>query len=298
MARACEPLEFLRVFQTLEEFYKTFRRARGQEFVAFDTSFRSQLKRLDEIGASLSGITKAFWFLETAAIAAELRKQVVAAAGGVYDYEKLRAALVAIVPQVSKTTHDDPQQTHHGGAHHGGGRSWKAKGWPIRPQGERRRSGRAMSKKILPRMPRRISLTSRPSSRCWSHRPRRRDHRWSELEVSARMRTPREDTGNEESHGMFRLQGPGVRHHTAAGTATLNAHIMDKRRRSPRSGRRPVFAVTEEDITDSEESFDVYVADLPGFSTVTVEDMDHRLALADTYCARTVAGSSKEASNW
>ena len=32
------------------------------------------------------------------------------------------------MPQVSKTTHDDPQQTHHGGAHHGGGRSWKPKG--------------------------------------------------------------------------------------------------------------------------------------------------------------------------
>ena len=66
----------------------------------------------------------------------------------------------------------------------------------------------------------------------------------------------------------------------------------------PKVGEKPVFAVTEEDITDSEESFDVYVADLPGFSTVTVEDMDHRLALADTCCARTVAGSSKEASNW
>ena len=32
------------------------------------------------------------------------------------------------MPQVSKTTHDDPQQTHHGGAHHGGGRSWKPQG--------------------------------------------------------------------------------------------------------------------------------------------------------------------------
>ena len=36
-----EPLEFLRVFSTLQGFYKNFRRARGQEMTAFDTAFRS-----------------------------------------------------------------------------------------------------------------------------------------------------------------------------------------------------------------------------------------------------------------
>ena len=97
-----EPLEFLRVFSTLADFYKGFRRAKGQEFVAYDMAFRMHLQRLDEIHAGISGVTKAFWFLEKAGLSAELRKQVVAAARGEYDYPKLRAAVMAIVPQVSR----------------------------------------------------------------------------------------------------------------------------------------------------------------------------------------------------
>ena len=97
-----EPLEFLRVFSTLADFYKGFRRAKGQEFVAYDMSFRMHLQRLEEINAGIDGVTKAYWFLEKAGLSAELRKQVVAAAGGQYDYPKLRSAVMAIVPQVSK----------------------------------------------------------------------------------------------------------------------------------------------------------------------------------------------------
>ena len=97
-----EPLEFLRVFSTLADFYKGFRRAKGQEFVAYDMAFRMHLQRLEEIDAGLEGVTKAYWFLEKAGLSAELRKQVVAAAGGAYDYPKLRAAFMAIVPQVSR----------------------------------------------------------------------------------------------------------------------------------------------------------------------------------------------------
>ncbi|CAE7336253.1 RE2 [Symbiodinium sp. CCMP2592] len=97
-----EPLEFLRTFQTLADFYKGFRRTRGQEFVAYDMEFRRHGQRLEEIQAGLSGVTKAYWFLEKAGLSPELRKQVVAAAGGQYDYNKLRAAVMAIVPQVNK----------------------------------------------------------------------------------------------------------------------------------------------------------------------------------------------------
>ena len=97
-----EPLEFLRVFSTLADFYKGFRRAKGQEFVAYDMAFRMHLQRLEEINAGLEGVTKAYWFLEKAGLSAELRKQVVAAAGGTYDYPKLPAAVMAIVPQVSR----------------------------------------------------------------------------------------------------------------------------------------------------------------------------------------------------
>ena len=97
-----EPLEFLRIFSTLADFYKNFRRSRGQEFVAYDMAFRMHLQRLEEINAGIDGVTKAYWFLEKAGLSAELRKQVVAAAGGQYDYPKLRSAVMAIVPQVSK----------------------------------------------------------------------------------------------------------------------------------------------------------------------------------------------------
>ena len=61
-----EPLEFLRTFQTLADFYKGFRRQRGQEFVAYDMEFRRHNQRLEEIGAGLAGVTKAYWFLEKA----------------------------------------------------------------------------------------------------------------------------------------------------------------------------------------------------------------------------------------
>ncbi|CAE7318532.1 ATJ49, partial [Symbiodinium microadriaticum] len=97
-----EPLEFLRTFQTLADFYKGFRRQRGQEFVAYDMEFRRHNQRLEEIGAGLAGVTKAYWFLEKAGLSSELRKQVVAAAGGQYDYAKLRSAVMAIVPQVHR----------------------------------------------------------------------------------------------------------------------------------------------------------------------------------------------------
>ncbi|CAE7567214.1 GIP, partial [Symbiodinium necroappetens] len=47
-------------------------------------------------------LTKAYWFLEKAGLSADLRKQVVSAAGGDYDYIKLRRALVATVPKVKR----------------------------------------------------------------------------------------------------------------------------------------------------------------------------------------------------
>ena len=97
-----EPLEFLRVFQTLDDFYKGFKRTTGQQFTEYDSEFRRQCQRLDEVGAGITGVTRAYWFLEKGSLGPDLRKQVVAAAGGCYDYPKLRAALVAIVPNVRR----------------------------------------------------------------------------------------------------------------------------------------------------------------------------------------------------
>ena len=50
----------------------------------------------------MSGLVKPWWFLETAGLGQELRKQVVIASGGSYRYERLREALMAIVPRVQK----------------------------------------------------------------------------------------------------------------------------------------------------------------------------------------------------
>lgn len=97
-----EPVEYIRVFETLHYFFKTFRRQKGESFVNFDMSFRSQMQKLDEVGAGLSGIVKSWWFLETAGLGQELRKQVVTASGGSCQYERLREALMAIVPECAE----------------------------------------------------------------------------------------------------------------------------------------------------------------------------------------------------
>ncbi|CAE7260901.1 RE1 [Symbiodinium sp. KB8] len=103
-----EPLEHLRTFTTLSEFYNDFRRSSGQEFVEFDMQFRAHLKRLEEVGAKLEGLNVAYWFLEKSGLSSDLRKQVVAAASGEYDYPKLRKALTAIVPKVRKEDDNHP----------------------------------------------------------------------------------------------------------------------------------------------------------------------------------------------
>ena len=102
-----EPLEYLRVFQTLSFFYDQFQRSRGQEMTQFDTAFRTQCQRLAEAQAPLEGRAKVYWFLKKAGLSEELRRQVVSSAGGVYDYHRLRAALVAIVPQVRRHDFDE-----------------------------------------------------------------------------------------------------------------------------------------------------------------------------------------------
>ena len=72
-----EPLAFVRVFKTLHEFYERFQHSRSQDFVSYDTAFRTQL--LDEIGAGIEGLTKGYWYLAKASISDDLRQKVVSA---------------------------------------------------------------------------------------------------------------------------------------------------------------------------------------------------------------------------
>eukprot|EP00435_Cladocopium_sp_Y103_P012893 s3290_g3.t1 len=115
-----EPVEHMRVFGTLHNFFKTFRRARGEEFVSYDMAFRSQMQKLDEVGAGLQGIVKSWWYLECAGLGSELRKQVITTSGGSYQYEKLREALMALVPQVRQESGEQP---HHPTSNQGANKS-------------------------------------------------------------------------------------------------------------------------------------------------------------------------------
>ena len=54
------------MFNILSEFFQTFKRAKGQQFTAYDTAFRSQIQRLEECGTVLEGTVKAYFFLEKA----------------------------------------------------------------------------------------------------------------------------------------------------------------------------------------------------------------------------------------
>ena len=87
-----EPVEFLQTFGVLTTFYKQFKRSRGESFIEFDNRYRVQLQKLKEVDAELNELSKAYWFLET----------VISASGGNLQYERLRTALISIVPSVKR----------------------------------------------------------------------------------------------------------------------------------------------------------------------------------------------------
>ena len=97
-----ELLEFVRVFKTLHGFYEQFKRQKGQDVISYDSAFRAQVKLLEEVGAGIEGLTKGYWFLAKADITEDMRQKIVSASGGSYEYEKLRDALAAISPTVSR----------------------------------------------------------------------------------------------------------------------------------------------------------------------------------------------------
>ena len=63
------------------------------------------------MGAKLEGLNVAYRFLEKSGLSGDLRKQVVAAAGGEYDYPKLGKALMAVVPKVKNDAENTSNTT-------------------------------------------------------------------------------------------------------------------------------------------------------------------------------------------
>ena len=301
-----EPLEFLRTFQTLADFYKGFRRGKGQEFVAYDMEFRRHGQRLEEINAGLSGVTKAYWFLEKAGLSPELRKQVVAAAGGEYDYHKLRAAVMAIVPQVNKE--DEHQSSHHSGGQHQ--RQW-------RKASKVHATTQEDSEDVIPEGDGEEDPTMGP------------DQLEEELQVLL-TQAAKKRAQVEKARGFSSGKG-GSRGETPEARAK---RIADLKQRMPCSackanGRTsyghwhgdpecpfhksqakggPVLAVVEQELSDSDEDYgpeptsifmtkcDVRVGYqgehwcASAVSSSSLHDHDCLLALSDTCCARSVAG--------
>ncbi|CAE7552795.1 RE2 [Symbiodinium natans] len=298
-----EPLEFLRVFSTLAEFYKNFRREKGQEFVAYDMAFRAQLQRLDEIGGGIDGVTKAYWFLEKAGLSAELRKQVVAAAGGVYDYVKLRSALVAIVPQVHRAEEERssaaPQV-----------RQWKRGGPTSHPRqvhatlddGELEEEaqfedagedqGSEDADKLEAELEVLMTQAARKRAQVEKARGFTKNEAPEEREKRIRDMKSRMPCSACKAHGK-----------TVYGHWHSDDACPYKSKGKASGSGKPVLAVVEEDLSDSEED-DFGPGESPIFVTVMEENWcasvgqgknlyprEHRpIALSDTCCARTVVG--------
>ena len=281
------------MFNTLQGFYRSFRRTKGQEFVSYDTAYRTQLRRLEEIGAGIGGITKAYWFLEKAGLSAELRKQVVAAAGGTYDYDKLRSALVAIVPQVARL---DAENTPSPSTN----RMWKQKhgnhsnkvnavdqddqdddvdevndGADIKSPDELE----AELECLMTKAARKRSQVEKARGFSKSETPEQRQARIPSLK--ARMPCSACKAHGHTRYGHWHSDVSCPYHQASTNPAKSN-------------GRNVM--VVQQELSDSEdaEAFDIQVVHLCAEALVFSTSSDHPehrwLALTDTCCARTVTG--------
>ena len=297
-----EPLEFLRTFQTLADFYKSFRRTPGQQYVAYDMDFRRHAQRLEEIGGGISGVTKAYWFLEKAGLSQELRKQVVAAAGGQYDYAKLRSAVMAIVPQVNKD--EDNFGSHHGVS---GSRQWrktaaKVHATTLEEQDTREPSVDDDDDQLVPELLEeelQVLLTQAAKKRAQVEKARG----FSPGQGS--KGGGRNESAEARAKRIAELKQRMPCSACKANGKTVYGHWhSDPECPFSKKASRPVMAVVEEELSDSDEEYgpdpsDVFVA-MAGdgyWCASAVSDtegaaMDHLLALSDTCCVRTVAGET------
>ena len=283
-----EPLEHLRVFSTLSEFYQKFHRGRGQQFTAYDTAFRAQCLRLKECGAPLTGTALAFWFLEKANISDELKRQVVSGANGTYEYTRLRESLVAIVPQVGKPNDEKPSGNKWYGKQQRGSHRVHA---VMKDDGEGHTkpdedgagsSGSGMEGVEAEEleMEAEVLLTHAARKRAAADRNRGFAKQESSEDREKRIATMKTMACAAcKSHGI-----------TAFGHwhGDRECPFYDDNKKDGKS--KPVFVVSQEPVSgeDSDEAFIVQAVILATSSGL--REMTRQVALADTCCARTVAG--------
>eukprot|EP00435_Cladocopium_sp_Y103_P055701 s1586_g18.t1 len=299
-----EPLEHLRISSTLSEFYQKFRRPKGQQFTAYDTAFRGQCLRLKECNAPLTGTVLAYWFLEKASLSEELKRQVLSAAGGVYDYHRLRQALVAIVPRVSEDERNDRKWYPKNSGGKGSNRVHAVDqegGSSDDADGERGDLGDAESAEAE-RLEKEAAVLMTHAARKRAAADKNRGFKKDETEDQRAQRIKemkaRMPCAACKSHGHTRYghwhEDPECPYHNEA---------------KPKA--KPVFVVGQEDpgSDDSDHAFVVHVTHQPGddqcsedfaghvvssvvLATATqLRSSTHRVALADTCCARTVSGA-------
>ncbi|CAE7631963.1 RE1 [Symbiodinium sp. CCMP2592] len=296
-----EPLEFLRTFQTLADFYKGFRRSKGQEFVAYDMEFRRHGQRLEEVGAGIAGVTKAYWFLEKASLSSELRKQVVAAAGGQYDYNKLRAAVMAIVPQVNKED-DGPSTSSSGGNH----RQWRrspAKVHATTQDGDENMEapeGEEVEELPVEALEEELQVLMTQAAKKRAQVERARGYGAPPQKGANRGETPE---ARERRIAELKRRMPcsacKANGRTVYGHWHSDASCPFNQKGKAEAPAGNVMAVIEEELSDSDEygpdSSDVFFTEYlcaSAVSQIEVDGHDHRLALSDTCCARSVAGEA------
>lgn len=296
-----EPLEHLRIANTMSEFYQKFQRPRGQQFTTYDTSFRAQCLRLKECGAPLEGTVLAYWFLEKANISEDLKRQVLSASGGTYDYNRLTQALVAIVPRV--------QEDNDKGKWFSKGSAGKAHrvhavdqddAQPVGDGGAHEQEDGGEDEAALLEQEAAVLMTHAARKRAAADKNRGYKKPENDQERAARIleMKSRMPCAACKSHGETRY---GHWHEDK------ECPYYNESQQKPKA--KPVFVVDQEGPSESDsdsafvthfscnpdgeaagENEDNVVHSVVLATSVQLRKLTHGLALADTCCARTVAG--------
>ena len=294
-----EPLEYLRVFQTLSFFYDQFCRGRGQEMTQYDTAFRTQCQRLAEAQSPLEGRAKAYWFLKKAGLSEDLRRQVVSSAGGIYDYGRLRAALVAIVPQVRRHDLEDNTKKDHHAQVRGrspGGRSHKVHA--VLDEGEDEDDHGDGGGSDLEdhegcpaeelEMEAEVLLTAAARKRAQFTKGRGFEKARSESPQSRQKRI--DDMKKRMPCAACKAAGRLVYGHWHSDPECPEF----KKKAEDKSNAKPVFVVSQpseqSEESDDDEAFIIHVILMATAEKLRIESAC--LALTDTACARSVAGQA------